>query len=84
MIARRAAVPAHPADEAIEARVRQRLHAQRCLRVFARGEFGELRIVLQNIPTENPKTGRLTAMSMIKALRNLTAAAVRLCVCCLW
>jgi len=36
------------------------------------GEFGELRIVLQNIPTENPKTGRLTAMSMIKALRNLT------------
>ena len=44
--------------------------------IEARGEFGELRIVLQNIPTENPKTGRLTAMSMIKALRNLTADVV--------
>jgi aspartate dehydrogenase len=44
--------------------------------IEARGEFGELRVVLQNIPTENPKTGRLTAMSMIKALRNLTAPVV--------
>jgi len=44
--------------------------------IEACGEFGELRIVLQNIPTENPKTGRLTAMSMIKALRNLTAEVV--------
>jgi aspartate dehydrogenase len=44
--------------------------------IEARGQFGELRIVLQNIPTENPKTGRLTAMSMIKALRNLTAEVV--------
>jgi aspartate dehydrogenase len=44
--------------------------------IEARGAFGELRIVLQNIPTENPKTGRLTAMSMIKALRNLTAPVV--------
>jgi aspartate dehydrogenase len=44
--------------------------------IEARGEFGELRVVLQNIPTENPKTGRLTAMSMIKALRNLTEPVV--------
>lgn len=44
--------------------------------IEVRGEFGELRIVLQNIPTENPKTGRLTAMSMIKAIRNLTAEVV--------
>lgn len=44
--------------------------------IEVRGEFGELRIVLQNIPTENPKTGRLTAMSMIKALRSLTADVV--------
>jgi aspartate dehydrogenase len=44
--------------------------------IEVRGEFGELKIVLQNIPTENPKTGRLTAMSMIKALRNLTAEVV--------
>jgi aspartate dehydrogenase len=44
--------------------------------IDVRGEFGELRITLQNIPTENPKTGRLTAMSMVKALRNLTAEVV--------
>jgi aspartate dehydrogenase len=44
--------------------------------IEARGNFGELRVVLQNIPSENPKTGRLTAMSMIKALRNLTAPVV--------
>ena len=44
--------------------------------IEVRGEFGELRVILQNIPSENPKTGRLTAMSMIKALRNLTADVV--------
>jgi len=44
--------------------------------IEVRGEFGELRVILQNVPTENPKTGRLTAMSMIKALRNLTADVV--------
>ncbi len=44
--------------------------------IDVRGEFGELRVILQNVPTENPKTGRLTAMSMIKALRNLTADVV--------
>lgn len=44
--------------------------------IDVKGEFGELKILLQNIPTENPKTGRLTAMSMVKALRNLTANVV--------
>ena len=44
--------------------------------VEARGAFGELRVLLQNVPSENPKTGRLTAMSMIKVLRNLTAPVV--------
>ena len=44
--------------------------------IEARGEFGELRVLLQNVPSENPKTGRLTAMSVIKALRNLTAPIV--------
>jgi aspartate dehydrogenase len=44
--------------------------------IEVRGEFGELRVILQNVPTENPKTGRLTAMSMIKAVRNLTADVV--------
>jgi aspartate dehydrogenase len=44
--------------------------------IVASGAFGDLKIVLRNIPSENPKTGRLTAMSMIKALRNLTAPVV--------
>jgi len=44
--------------------------------IEARGAFGELRVLLQNVPSENPKTGRLTVMSMIKALRNLTAPVV--------
>ena len=44
--------------------------------IEVRGAFGELRILLQNIPSENPKTGRLTAMSIVKALRNLTAPVV--------
>ena len=32
------------------------------------GEFGELTMHISNIPSENPKTGRLTAMSMIRAI----------------
>lgn len=45
--------------------------------VTAEGDFGELRILMQNVPTEqNPKTGRITALSVIKALRNLTAPVV--------
>jgi aspartate dehydrogenase len=45
--------------------------------IVAKGSFGELRVLLQNVPTEaNPKTGRLTAMSVIKAIRNLSAPVV--------
>lgn len=44
--------------------------------IVARGHFGELRITVQNVPTENPKTGRLTALSVIKAIRDLTADVV--------
>jgi len=39
----------------------------------ARGEFGEMSLKLKNIPyPENPKTGRLVVMSLIKAIRRLT------------
>ena len=41
--------------------------------ISAKGYFGEIRIVLQNIPGPNPKTGRIVPLAMIKALRNLTA-----------
>lgn len=37
------------------------------------GEFGEFRLTLKNIPNpDNPKTGRLVAMSIVKAIRRLT------------
>ncbi len=45
--------------------------------VRARGAFGELRLVLQNVPSvENPKTGRIVAMSVLKAVRNRLAPLV--------
>ena len=45
--------------------------------VQARGAFGELRLLLQNIPSaENPKTGRIVAMSVLKAVRNRLAPLV--------
>jgi aspartate dehydrogenase len=45
--------------------------------VTARGAFGELRLTLQNVPSaENPKTGRIVAMSVLKAIRNRVAPLV--------
>jgi aspartate dehydrogenase len=40
--------------------------------LLARGEFGEIRLELKNNPyPENPKTGHLVVMSLIKAIRRL-------------
>jgi len=40
--------------------------------LLSRGEFGELRMELKNNPyPENPKTGRLVVMSLIKAIHRL-------------
>jgi aspartate dehydrogenase len=37
------------------------------------GEFGEVKLTLKNIPNpDNPKTGRLAAMSLIKSIARLT------------
>lgn len=45
--------------------------------VFAKGLFGEVRIEVQNTPSPaNPKTGYIVAMSVARALRNLTSAVV--------
>ncbi|MBI4492916.1 MAG: aspartate dehydrogenase [Chloroflexi bacterium] len=44
--------------------------------VEVRGFFGQLRLVIENIPTENPRTGRIVALSIAKALRNLSAPVV--------
>ncbi len=45
--------------------------------VVAEGEFGALRFEIRNIPTEqNPRTGRLVAMSVLHALRKRRAAVI--------
>ena len=40
-----------------------------CHDVEVEGEFGLLRIHLENNPSENPRTGKLTAMSIIRTLQ---------------
>jgi aspartate dehydrogenase len=45
--------------------------------VVAKGAFGELRFDIRNVPTEdNPRTGRLVAMSVLHALRRRQARLV--------
>ena len=45
--------------------------------ILARGEFGELQLVLKNRPyPENPKTGYLVVMSLIKSIRRLQETVV--------
>jgi len=41
-----------------------------CHDIEVEGEFGLLRVHIENIPSENPKTGRLTALSIIRAVRD--------------
>lgn len=41
-----------------------------CHDVEAEGEFGRLTIHIENVPTENPRTGRLTVLSMIRSLQD--------------
>ncbi|MGH7301438.1 MAG: hypothetical protein ACREJE_13575 [Candidatus Rokuibacteriota bacterium] len=38
------------------------------------GEFGTLRIEIENVPSENPRTGRLSYLSAIAMLRELGAS----------
>lgn len=39
-----------------------------CHTIEVAGEFGTLKVEITNIPTENPRTGKLTAMSMVRAV----------------
>ena len=41
-----------------------------CHDVEAEGEFGRLTMHIENVPTENPRTGRLTVLSMIRSLQD--------------
>jgi aspartate dehydrogenase len=43
-------------------------------RITVEGEFGVLRIEVENIPSENPRTGRLSYLSAIAMLREMGAA----------
>jgi aspartate dehydrogenase len=44
--------------------------SRNCHDIEVEGEFGMLRVHIENIPSENPKTGRLTALSIIKAVED--------------
>jgi len=41
-----------------------------CHEVEVLGEFGVLKIHIENIPSENPKTGKLTAFSIIRSVQD--------------
>jgi len=41
-----------------------------CHDIEVEGEFGFLSVHIENIPSENPKTGRLTALSIIRSVRD--------------
>jgi len=43
-------------------------------RITVDGEFGTLRIEVENVPSENPRTGRLSYLSAIAMLRELGAS----------
>jgi aspartate dehydrogenase len=42
-------------------------------RITIEGEFGTLRIEIENVPSENPRTGKLSWLSTIALLRDLGA-----------
>ncbi len=45
--------------------------SRNCHDITAEGEFGLLQVHIENIPSENPKTGRLTALSIIRSVRDV-------------
>jgi aspartate dehydrogenase len=42
-----------------------------CHDITVEGEFGLLKVHIENIPSENPRTGRLTALSIIRSVRDV-------------
>jgi aspartate dehydrogenase len=41
-----------------------------CHDIEVEGEFGRLTVHVENVPTENPRTGRLTVLSVIRSLQD--------------
>jgi aspartate dehydrogenase len=42
-----------------------------CHDVDIEAEFGKLHVHIENVPSENPKTGKLTALSIIRAVQDV-------------
>ena len=42
-------------------------------RIVVKSDSASIDMTIENIPSENPKTGRITALSVIALLRKLTA-----------
>jgi aspartate dehydrogenase len=45
--------------------------ARNCHDIDVEGEFGRLHVHIENVPSENPKTGKLTALSIIRAVQDV-------------
>jgi aspartate dehydrogenase len=41
-----------------------------CHDIDVEGEFGKLHVHIENVPSENPKTGKLTALSIVRAVKD--------------
>ncbi|MFQ5853779.1 MAG: aspartate dehydrogenase, partial [Candidatus Binatia bacterium] len=48
-----------------------------CHDIEVEGEFGRLAVHIENVPSENPRTGRLTALSIIRSVQDV-AESVRI------
>jgi aspartate dehydrogenase len=42
-----------------------------CHDIEVEGEFGRLHVHIENVPSENPKTGKLTALSIIRSIQDV-------------
>lgn len=42
-----------------------------CHDIEVEGEFGQLQVSIENIPSENPRTGKLTVLSIIRSVRDV-------------
>lgn len=42
-----------------------------CHDIGVEGEFGRLHVHIENVPSENPKTGKLTALSIIRSIQDV-------------
>ncbi|HXV83309.1 MAG TPA: aspartate dehydrogenase [Candidatus Binatia bacterium] len=45
--------------------------SRNCHDIEVEGEFGRLHVHIENVPSENPKTGKLTALSIIRSVQDV-------------